>query len=289
VNNRPFWNFELGSAGLLAPGKTLMIRCFAWAAALYAITFGFLVVSVFSPQWLNFPSYADYVPALLVPIIGFGFYALLVSLGERRRPTEILFKPSSLIEIAVGFVIGFAIMVAILALVYAMGFYRVQIGHWSGGFNSLVFDSYISGMLEELAFRAILLRLFARMFNPVAGLVISSALFGLGHLTHGTPFQALEIAFNAGLTMGIPYMITGRLWMSVGMHIGWDFTEESLLGINSAHGVLLSTPAPTHSALLTGGAYGPDGSLFAALVCALFVVGMLYSNKRGWFPFRGVA
>ncbi|WP_184418236.1 CPBP family intramembrane glutamic endopeptidase [Rhodanobacter sp. MP7CTX1] len=142
-------------------------------------------------------------------------------------------------------------------------------------------------MLEELAFRAILLRLFARMFNPVAGLVISSALFGVAHLTHGTPFQALEIAFNAGLTMGIPYMITGRLWMSVGMHIGWDFTEESLLGVNTTHGFLLSTPDPTHSVLLTGGAYGPDGSLFAALVGALFVVGMLYSNKRGWFPFRG--
>jgi membrane protease YdiL (CAAX protease family) len=287
MNNRSFWNFELGSAGCLAPGKTLAIRCLAWAAALYAITFGFLFASVFAPQWLNLPSSADYVPALLVPIIGFGFYALLVRVGEKRRPTEIVFKPSSLIELAVGVVVGFAIMVVILALVYAMGFYRVQIGHWSGWFNSLVFDSYISGMLEELAFRAILLRLFARMFNPVAGLVISSALFGVAHLTHGTPFQALEIAFNAGLTMGIPYMITGRLWMSVGMHIGWDFTEESLLGVNTTHGFLLSTPDPTHSVLLTGGAYGPDGSLFAALVGALFVVGMLYSNKRGWFPFRG--
>ncbi|MBB6188582.1 hypothetical protein [Rhodanobacter sp. MP7CTX1] len=142
MNNRSFWNFELGSAGCLAPGKTLAIRCLAWAAALYAITFGFLFASVFAPQWLNLPSSADYVPALLVPIIGFGFYALLVRVGEKRRPTEIVFKPSSLIELAVGVVVGFAIMVVILALVYAMGFYRVQIGHWSG--SSALFSTAIS-------------------------------------------------------------------------------------------------------------------------------------------------
>jgi membrane protease YdiL (CAAX protease family) len=283
---RHLWNFELGSTGFLAAGKTLAIRCFVWAAVLYAITFGFLFASVFAPQWLNLSSPASYATALLLPVIGFGCYWLLVIAVERRRPVELAFRFSSLLDLAVGFVIGFAIMLAILLLVYALGFYRIKLGHLSGWFHSLVYDSYISGMLEELAFRAILLRLFARMFNPVAGLLISSALFGLAHLTHGTPFQALEIAFNAGLTMGIPYMITGRLWMSIGMHIGWDFTEESLLGVNTTDGLLQSMPDPAHSVFLTGGTYGPDGSLFAALVGALFVVGLVYSGRRGWFRLR---
>jgi len=280
------WNFELGNTGFLAPGKALAIRCFVWAAVLYAVTFGFLFASVFAPQWLNLSGSASYATALLLPVIGFGFYRLLVIVVERRRPLEIAFRLSSLLDLAVGFVIGFAIVLAILLLVYVMGFYRVRLGHLSGWFHSLVYDSYLSAMLEELMFRAILLRLFARMFNPVAGLLISSALFGLAHLTHGTPFQALEIAFNAGLTMGIPYMITGRLWMSMGMHIGWDFTEESLLGINTTDGLLQSTPNPAHSVLLTGGTYGPDGSLFAALVGGLFVVGLIHSGRRGWFRLR---
>lgn len=287
MNNSPLWNFEPGRTGFLAPGKTLPIRGIAWAAVLYAITFGFMFVSVFASQWLKLPQAATYATALLVPVIGFAFYWLLVTVCEKRRPLEIVFKPSSLIDLAVGFVIGFVLIVLMLAVVYAMGFYRIKTGHLTGWFNSLVFDSYISGMLEELAFRAILLRIFARMFNPLAGLVISSALFGAAHLTHGTPFQALQIALIAGLTLGLPYMLTGRLWISVGMHIGWDFTEESLLGVNTTHGLLLSTPDPAHSALFTGGAYGPDGSLLAVLLAALFVAGMLYSNKKGWFRLHG--
>lgn len=288
MKNSSLWNIELGSAGVLAPGKAFALRCIVWAAVLYAIVFGFLVVSVFAPQWLKLSSSASYVPALLVPILAFAFYWLLVTLVERRIPTEIVFKMSSVLDLLLGFVMGLVLIVVMLTTVYALGFYRVTIGHWSGWFQSLVYDSYISGMLEELAFRAVLLRIFARLFNPVAGLVISSALFGLAHLTHGTLFQALQIAFIAGVTLGLPYMLTGRLWLSVGMHIGWDFTEESLLGVNTKHGLLLSTPDPSRSVFLTGGAYGPDGSLFALFVGILIASGMLYSHKKGWFRLRPI-
>lgn len=279
------FEFERGTGGILAPGRTLPIRCLAWAALLYASVLGFLYVTVFAPQSLKLPTPAYYAVALLMPVVGFILYGLIVRLTERRRATEILFYPSSLIEISVGFVIGFLFLVGVLAFLYTMGFYRVQMGNWSGWFHSFVFDSYVSGLLEELAFRAVLLRLFARMFNPLAGLLISSALFGLAHLTHGTLFQAFEIAFNAGLTMGLLYMLTGNIWMSVGMHIGWDFTEESVLGVNSTRGLLMSTPYPVHSTILTGGSYGPDGSLFAALVGVVFVIGIFYSKRKGWLAF----
>lgn len=279
----PSWNFESGDSGFLSPGKTLAIRCITWAAFLYAITYGLMVASVFGSQWLSLPPYADYAAAIALPIVGFALYGLLVIVGERRSPTEIAFRASSLFDLAIGAIIGFTILVVMLLLLYFMGFYRIHTGHWSGWFNSFVFDSYISGMLEEIAFRAVLLRIFARLFNsPIAGLLISSALFGVAHLTHATWFQAFEIAFNAGLTLGLPYMITGRLWMSVGLHIGWDFTEESLLGINTQHGILQSVPDLTKSVFLTGGAYGPDGSIIASAVTIVAIVAMLRAKKSGW-------
>ncbi len=69
-------------------------------------------------------------------------------------------------------------------------------------------------------FRATLLRILARAFGARWGLVFSSILFGLAHLTHGTWLAALGITINAGLKMRLLYMATGRLWMSVGLHIG---------------------------------------------------------------------
>ncbi|RUL65818.1 CPBP family intramembrane metalloprotease [Dyella dinghuensis] len=280
--SRALWNFELGNAGLLSPGKTLAIRCFIWAAILYAIMFGLLFASVFAGQWLHLSSAAGYVTAIVMPILGFLLYALIVRLGERRAPSEIFFQASSLIDLVVGAVIGIVILSLMLLLLTSLGLYSVRLGQGKGFLDSFVFDSYISGMLEELAFRAVLLRLFARMFNPLAGLLISSALFGIAHLTHATPFQAVEVAFNAGLTLGLPYMLTGRLWMSVGLHIAWDFWEESLLGVNTTNGVLISVPDLSKPVYLTGGAYGPDGSLLASLIAALAIVAMLYAGKKGW-------
>jgi hypothetical protein len=47
MRNSALWNLEPCRTGFLAPGKTLLIRGIMWAAALYAITFGFMVVCVF--------------------------------------------------------------------------------------------------------------------------------------------------------------------------------------------------------------------------------------------------
>jgi membrane protease YdiL (CAAX protease family) len=282
MTSRTLWNFEIGRSGVLSPGRTLTIRCLIWAAVLYALFFGFLVVSVFASTWLHLPSYAGYVTAIGIPILGFVLYALLIRVGERRAPSEIFFQASSWIDLLVGAVIGIILLSLMLLLLVSLGLYSAHLGHGKGWLDSFVFDSYISGMLEELAFRAVLLRIFARMFNPVAGLLISSALFGIAHLTHATAFQAIEVAFNAGLTLGLPYMLTGRLWMSVGLHIAWDFWEESFLGVNTTNGVLVSVPDLSKPVYLTGGAYGPDGSLLASFIAALAIVAMLYAGKKGW-------
>lgn len=63
------------------------------------------------------------------------------------------------------------------------------------------------------------------------------------HGAHGNAVSGIQIALIASLALG---MLTGRLWISVGMHIGWDFTDESLLGVNATSGLPLSSPDPAH-------------------------------------------
>jgi membrane protease YdiL (CAAX protease family) len=175
---------------------------------------------------------------------------------------------------------------ATLALLWSLGLYHVQLSHLRNWFAFFVSNAYISGTLEELAFRAILLRLFARAFGPGWGLALSAAAFGAAHLSHATWLAAFEIAFNGGLILGLVYMATGRLWMSIGLHIGWDFTEGAILGVDHSNGLLLSTPVAGKPDILTGGTYGPDASLLATLVGAVFIAAILYANCRGLFSFN---
>ncbi len=67
---------------------------------------------------------------------------------------------------------------------------------------------------EELLFRGLLLRGFARRYGTGAGLVLSSALFALFHLNL---WQALP-AFLAGLYLGRVFLATGSLVPSLLVH-----------------------------------------------------------------------
>lgn len=72
--------------------------------------------------------------------------------------------------------------------------------------------------------------------------------------------------------MGLLYCVTGRLWMSIGMHLGYDFIETSVLGIGSNHGFLVNIPKQGEAAWVTGGSFGPDASVPAMLVGLLINV-----------------
>jgi membrane protease YdiL (CAAX protease family) len=186
-------------------------------------------------------------------------------------------------ELLVGAALGFCMLCAMTGLLWSLGLYHVRPNHLRHAFDSFLFNSYLSGMLEELLFRAILLRILGRVFGLRWGLVSSALLFGAAHLGHCTWLAAVEIAINGGLVMGLSYMATGRLWMSVGLHTAWDFTEDSFLGVNSHNGFLLSTPAANRSDVLTGGAFGPDGSVLATIVGLLVIVLITSVRKRQLF------
>jgi len=81
-------------------------------------------------------------------------------------------------------------------------------------------------------------------------------------------------------------MATGRLWMSVGLHIGWDFTETSILGVNNSDGLLLSTPVTGRSDILTGGSFGPDASVLSYAIGIIAFAAILYAREKRLFGFQ---
>src|SRR5262249_39839900 len=119
-----------------------------------------------------------------------------------------------------------------------------------------------------------------------------SSVFGLLHAANpgATVVSTVAIALEAGALLGMAYAASRSLWLPIGLHFGWNFTEGGLFGaaVSGGHsqGVINSTIAGP--ALVTGGLFGPEASVIAVAVCLFATVVLSVSAvRRGrWRPWR---
>lgn len=140
----------------------------------------------------------------------------------------------------------------------------------------------VVGWNEELMSRGYHLQTIASGTNLFWGLVISSAIFGGLHLAnpHATWIGALGI-FCAGLFLGYAYIRTGKLWLPMGLHLGWNFFEGVVFGfpVSGLDVYHLSHINVTGPELWTGGPFGPEAGLIVIPVLALGT-GLIYLYTR---------
>jgi membrane protease YdiL (CAAX protease family) len=103
--------------------------------------------------------------------------------------------------------------------------------------------------------------------------VLFSILFGLGHGNNvGESPIGLLSAGLAGMVFCFSLWRTGSLWWAIGFHTSWDWAQSYLYGVADsgmmAQHHLLATH-PVGRPLLSGGATGPEGSIFAIAILAL--------------------
>ena len=148
-----------------------------------------------------------------------------------------------------------------------------------------------SGVFEEVLVRGVVLRLMWRAFGPWWAFLISGALFGAGHIGNpgATAFTTACIAIEAGIMLGSFYALTGRLWVPIGVHAGWNFTQGYLFGTavsggNFGDAIAKSTARNDLPHWVTGGSFGPEASLPAFAVCMAVGVATLWMSwKAGRF------
>ncbi len=219
-------------------------------------------------------------PAVLAALV-FLAYWLGSRFVERRKPLEL--APSrALPEILGGFAIGIVLFSSVMAVLWAFGSYHPSGGGRIPHLASALAFTVLAGVLEEILFRGLLFRLFSRLLGTWAALAITAAFFGAAHAgNHGATLgSSLAIAIEAGILLGAAYAMTNRLWVPIGLHIGWNFCEGSIFGMaisgNSMEpGMIVGTLRG--SSLLTGGAFGPEASLVAVLLC--FTVALFFLNR----------
>lgn len=143
---------------------------------------------------------------------------------------------------------------------------------------------------EEIYGRGAVLLVAAAFLGWRGAMVVSGAVFLILHL--GNPGASSIWLFRLFLQGGfLAYAVfrTGSLWWSVGYHTGWNWASAPLFGaVGSGYldvGHIFDFK-PTGLDLITGGAVGPEGSIFAfaAVLCAaallVFTTGGSPAQKR---------
>jgi len=139
------------------------------------------------------------------------------------------------------------------------------------------------GWNEELLSRGYHLQTLASGTNLFWGVIISSSLFGLGHLgnPNATWVSAAGIFF-AGIFLAYGYLRTGQLWLSIGLHIGWNFFEGVVFGfpVSGLDIYRLIHHQIQGPEIWTGGAFGPEAGLIILPTLAMGS-GLIYFYTRG--------
>jgi membrane protease YdiL (CAAX protease family) len=223
--------------------------------------------------------------AITIAIVLAAYKFIIVRLGE--HPKDDLPGGPALRDTSIGVAIGFAVMALAVGVAAILGVYRiVGPGDASRLVLELVTVAIMPGFMEELLFRGILFRWLEEFGGSWAALAITSALFGLAHIMNpnATWFSSFAIAVEAGVLLGGAYMLTRSLWLAMGMHAGWNFTQGEIFDVPVSgideHGLVqakLSGPP-----LLSGGTFGLEASLIALVIATgLGVYLVVLAVRRG--------
>lgn len=228
-----------------------------------------------------------FIVTLAAAVATFIAYFFFVRIVERRKPTELALKGAPG-ELGAGLLLGTFILSLVVGIMAMAGAYRIVGTNSLTALLPMIAISIISSVVEEILLRGILFRITEESLGTTIALVISSLIFGFLHFANpgATLFSSIAIALEAGLLLGMTFVLTRRIWLSIGVHAAWNFTQGGIFGVavsgNQVKGLFV--PSIHGPEWLTGGAFGAEASVEAVLVClTLFALLTLLAAKRSGF------
>lgn len=224
--------------------------------------------------------------ALLAALLIIAIYLLCRRWIEWRKNDEMPLQ-DCLRELMLGLAIGAALFTLIAGLVAALGGMSIDRFNGLGVLWGMLALAITSGVFEEILFRGILLRHIEALLGTWAALAITSLLFGLAHYTNpdSSLFAALAIAVEAGILLGAAYLWKRRLWIPIGIHAAWNFTQGWVFSVPVSGGKApdgLLVTSRNGPEWLTGGNFGLEASVVAMVVAtAAGLILLLRVVKQG--------
>jgi len=220
---------------------------------------------------------------VLVIVAVVATYVAFVRLIEGREVTELSTRKAG-VEFGVGALVGATLFGLTMLVLWLARCVDIAAGAGWGAVALALLGALIAAVCEEVLVRGVLFRIVEESLGTWIALALSAALFGALHAfnPNATLISCIAIALEAGLLLGAVFVFTRRLWMAIGLHAAWNFTEGGIFGAGvsgtESKGILASAFHGPDA--LTGGAFGPEASIVAVLVCMTAAAILLVSAHR---------
>jgi membrane protease YdiL (CAAX protease family) len=250
-------------------------------AVWFAFIAGFLLLCRY-PQYLMVnPSNLE--AQLDLAIVCLAIYLAAARWIERRVPSELSLR-HALPGLAQGALAGIALFSLAMAILWLTGAYQPDGWEASGALGRGFLFVLAVAVREEILYRGLLFRLLSKIVGTWGALLLSAAWFGASHATApGATFIGLSGVALAGVLLGAAYAVTGRLWLPIGLHLGWNFAEGPLFGTLVSGvdiGPSLIQGELSGPTILTGGDFGPEASIVTVLVVLAAATYLLWRIAR---------
>lgn len=237
--------------------------------------------------------------SLLITLFSFAFISLLiffrVKVIEKRSLSSIGFNKNNwLKKYSLGFLIGLVMMSIIVLILLLFGYITVEknpiqpVGVSAiSSVLVILFGWIIQGATEEIVTRGWLLNVLSSKYNIGFGLLISSTLFGLMHLTNpNVNYIAVINIILVGLFYGLYVIKTNDLWAVCGMHSAWNFAQGNIFGfevsgLDVSVGSLIDLNLVGNN-VITGGAFGPEAGIISTFILLVSIGILLFINVMNY-------
>jgi membrane protease YdiL (CAAX protease family) len=175
------------------------------------------------------------------------------------------------------------------------GWERNGTEYWLVPLSLFLLQMMSVGFYEEVMARGYLIPNITEGFtsgniNPqkatVIAIILSSSIFGVLHASN--PNASLTAVVNiifAGVMLAVPFVITGRLALPIGLHFSWNFFQGGIFGFRVSGMEFRSSVIQIQQGgpdWWTGGAFGPEAGLIGILGILLIMgLSVLYLKKTG--------
>jgi len=262
----------------------------------FSVSLSLLTLAVVMVVWNNGDLFATGLPLdatiELIAILLATYVAR--RLLDRRSFASLGFTlgPNMVKDLAIGFWIPGLLMGLIFITELFLGWLSIDSFAW----ETMALESWLGillqglllftlvGISEELLSRGYQLQNITEGLNLTWGVLISSSVFAVLHLANpnSSLFSSLGI-FAAGVFLAYGWIRTRKLWLPIGLHLGWNLFEGTIFGFPVSGLRIESLIKQTSSGpmLITGGGFGPEAGLIvlpAMLLGALII--RLYTRQR---------
>ncbi len=197
---------------------------------------------------------------------------------ERGRLSDLglAWCPSSAGEFFSGLALGAGGALAILAGPLVLGLARFipapaadHVEHRAAALAFVGITLLFGAMGEEMLFHGYAFQLLVRSMGAFATILPAGVLFGLAHAgNQNSTAMGIGNTMLWGVLLGFAFARTRALWLSIGLHFGWNVTLP-LFGVNLSGFTMGLTGYALKwrvGAWWSGGDYGPEGGLAATVV-----------------------